>query len=227
MSATEHLQVGIDEYDVRIRTFIPNYEELIGTAADALRLLDVSAPTIVDLGIGTGALAAECLGVPEAAHLVGIDADAEMLEAARARLAGHAQHGQVRFIRSDFLDAALPPCDALVASLALHHIPTKDAKQAFYASCRDALRPGGLLVSADYLPAREPRLAASQRDAWLTHLRQTYPLDECERYFTAWSGEDVYVPLEDELQWLRGAGLEPEVVWRKGGFAVVVGRGPV
>lgn len=223
MSVTEHLQIEVDEYDARIRTFIPDYDELIGTAAHTLRLLEASAPTIVDLGIGTGALAARCLEVHEASHLVGIDADSAMLEVARARLA---RHPHARFVRANFLDVALPPCDALVASLALHHVPTSDAKQAFYASCRDALRPGGVLVSADCFPAREPRVAASQRDAWLMHLRQTYPLDECEGYFAAWAGEDFYFPLEDELEWLRGAGLIPEVVWRKGSFAVVAAFRP-
>lgn len=218
MSVAEHLKIDVAEYDTRIRTFIPDYDELIGTAANALDVLGTPAPEIVDLGIGTGALAAKCLESHEAARLVGIDSDPAMIEMAVARLAGHSRVG---FLQANFLEATVPPCDAIVTSLALHHIPTAATKQAFYASCREALRPGGVLVSADCFTAREPRLAASQRDAWLSHLRQTYSLDESERYLATWAGEDVYFALQDELEWLRGAGLMPEVVWRKGRFAVV------
>lgn len=223
MSVAQHLKIEIAEYDARIRTFIPDYEELIGTAAGALRVLETAAPAIVDLGIGTGALAARCLEVHEAASLVGIDADAAMIEAARARLAGHSRVG---FVQADFLEVTVPPCDAIVASLALHHVAAPGTKQAFYASCREALRPGGVLVSADCFPAREPRLATSQRDAWLRHMRRTYARAECESYFATWAGEDVYFALQDELEWLGGAGLMPEVVWRKGGLAVIAAVRP-
>jgi SAM-dependent methyltransferase len=223
LSVAQHLNIRIGEYDARIRTFIPEYDELISTAADALRPLDASAPTIVDLGMGIRALAARCLEVYRAAHVIGIDADPAMLEVARARLAGRSQ---VELLQADLLDAPLPPCDAVVASLALHHVPTAEAKQGFYVSCREALRPGGVVVSADCFPAREPRLAAAQREAWLAHLRKTYPVAECEEYFSAWAREDFYFPLEEELGWLRGAGLLPEVLWRKGSFAVVAAFRP-
>ncbi len=218
MGVAEHLKIDVEEYDARIRTFIPDYEELIRTTANVLRLVQAPELTIVDVGIGTGALAAECLGVRQGAELIGIDADRAMLDVARARLAGHAG---VRFVEADFLETPLPACDAVVASLALHHVPTPAAKQAFYASCRDALRPGGLLLSADCFLAGDPRVAASQRDAWLAHLMQTYSLEESEGYFAAWASEDVYFTLEEELEWLRGVGLLPEVVWRKGTLAVV------
>lgn len=218
MGVAEHLNIEVAEYDARIRTFIPDYDELIGAAADALCVLETSTPEIVDLGIGTGALAARCLEVHEAAHLIGIDADPAMIEIAAARLAADSRVG---FVQANFLDFTLPPCDAIVASLALHHVPTAETKQAFYASCREALQPGGVLVSADCFPARDPRFAASQRDAWLSHLRQTYPLEECESYLATWAGEDVYFALQDELEWLVGAGLMPEVIWRKGSSAVV------
>ena len=58
MSVASHLGIAVREYDRRIRTFIPNYAEMLDEAANAL---DASARTIVDLGVGTGALAARCL----------------------------------------------------------------------------------------------------------------------------------------------------------------------
>ncbi len=219
MSVADHLHIDVAEYDARIRTFVPGYERMIAKVAESVRLVDASAPTIIDLGIGTGALAAACLDVHPDARLVGLDADPAMLAVARARLARHAA---VELVAGSFLDVVLPPADAIVACLALHHVPTEAAKRALYSSCRAALRPGGLLISADCFPARERRLAAREREAWLAHLERSYTRAEAERHLSSWAEEDVYVPLADELEWMRAAGLAPEVVWRTGGFAVVV-----
>jgi hypothetical protein len=42
----------------------------------------------------------------------------------------------------NFLDEALPPCDAIVASYSLHHIRTPRANLTFYRRCHRA-RPHG------------------------------------------------------------------------------------
>ena len=55
MSVAAHLGIRLSEYDRRIRTFIPRYEEILDAAAASVV---PKARTIVDLGIGTGALAA-------------------------------------------------------------------------------------------------------------------------------------------------------------------------
>jgi hypothetical protein len=103
-------------------------------------------------------------------------------------------------------------------------VPTPDSKQRLYAACRHALRAGGLLVSADCYPARDGALATRQREHWVAHLEQSYPRAEALGYLASWADEDTYFPLEDELDWMRGAGLHPEVVWRAEGFAVIAAR---
>src|SRR5262245_45357949 len=191
---------------------------MVDPAAGVLRLLETQRPTILALGTGTGALAARCLDVRPDARLIGIDADAGMLGAARVRLAGR---GEPDLRTGSFLDGPLPPCDAIVASLSLHHVPTPEQKQRFFGSCRAALRPNGMLVSADAYPVRDPRLAAVHRETWLKHLERSYPRAESEGYLAAWAGEDFYFPLQDELQWMSEAGFAVEVLWREGSFAVI------
>jgi SAM-dependent methyltransferase len=215
MSVAGHLSIKVEEYDSRIRTFVPHYEQMIACAAEALRLLDATRPTIVDLGIGTGALAARCLVARPNARVIGIDSDPAMLEMARARLAHHAE---VELRVGNFLQEQLPPCDAIVACVALHHVSTGEAKRALYAACARALSSGGLLVSADCFPARDDRLAAVQHAQWLAHLEQFYSSSEAIAYL------DTYFPLEDELGWMKEAGLDPEVLWRAQGFAVIAAR---
>ncbi len=222
MSVATHLGIRLDEYDARIRTFIPGYEQMIDAAAHALRALAVRQPTILDLGIGTGALAARCLDVHPDATLVGIDADPAILDAARRRLEGRT--AMASFVQSDYLDITIPDADAVVASLALHHVRTAVRKRQLYRDCRRALRSGGMLVSADCFLSSDAGLAALDRERWREHLRRTYSDAETDAYFAAWAAEDEYFPLEDELAMLRDARFAADVVWRAAPFGVIAAR---
>ena len=83
---------------------------------------------------------------------------------------------------------------------------------------------GGVLVNADCFPARDPRIAAADRAAWVRHLAQSYPPDEVRGFFRRWAAEDHYVPLADETAALARAGLRTDVVFRSGAFAVIACR---
>lgn len=221
MGVAAHLNIRIEEYDARIRTFVPTYEEMISATAEALRLLQKKSPTILDLGVGTGELAERCLTVHPDGHIVGIDIDPAMLKIARKRLE---KHPVARFIEGDFREISFPRCDAVVASIALHHIRSPLEKRQLYKRCASALQPRGIFLSADCFPSRDERLAKVQRESWLAHLRKSYSRQEAEAHLASWAGEDTYFPLSDELQWLHEAGFITEVVWRHNGFAVIAGN---
>lgn len=222
MSVASHLNIPLDDYDARIRTFIPGYEQLLDAAAQALRALPDPEPVILDLGTGTGALAARCISVRSDAKLTAMDEDAAILDMARQRFA---RDGKVAsFLQSSFLEALLPRCDAIVASLALHHVRTIERKQRLYRDCRSALAPNGVLISADCFVSADTKLAEIEREAWRAHLQGFYSEAETEAYFAAWAQEDVYLPLMQELTLLRNAGFSPEVTWRVAPFAVIVAR---
>ncbi len=216
MGVATHLGIDLAQYDARIRTFIPDYDEMLDVAAT---LVSPAARRIVDLGTGTGALAAKCLDRARRARLVGIDVDAEMAAVAAARLGARAA-----FMTGDFARVAVPPCDTIVSSFALHHVRTRPAKARVYRRLRRALRRGGQVIVVDCQPAANRRIAGDQRDAWRAHLRRSYSPAAADRFLRAWAKEDVYVPLDAELSLMRGAGFVPDVVWRKGAFAVVTAR---
>ena len=225
MSVASHLNVSPGDYDVKIRALIPLYDELIPEAAAALRLAPRPVRTIVDLGVGTGALALACLNVALRLHsgqarIWGIDADDSMMAIARRRLGRHAS--RVEFVHGSFTDTALPRCDAIVASYALHHIRSTRAKQVFYKKCFQALRPGGVLVNGDCMPASTRGGFARDLEVWFTHLGKSFGGRAGGRkIYESWADEDVYVPLADEITMLERAGFAVDVTWRKSPFAVV------
>jgi SAM-dependent methyltransferase len=221
-SVASHLAVSPAKYDAHIRGLIPLYDELIAEAARALGHAARPVRTIVDLGIGTGALARACLDAVPAARIRGIDADAHMMAIARVRLGRRSR--RVTMTAGSFLEEDLPPCDAIVASYALHHIRTAREKLAFYRRCHRALRRGGVLINGDCAPASTPRGFARDLDVWFTHLGKTFGTrTKGQRVYESWADEDTYLPLADEIRLLERAGFDVDVPWRRSPFAVIVG----
>jgi ubiquinone/menaquinone biosynthesis C-methylase UbiE len=215
------MNISVEEYDERIRTFVPTYEEMISVVAQTLRVVPEPLSVIVDLGVGTGELTNRCRKERPEASFVGIDMDPAMLAIARDRL----KEG-VTLIEGDFCRVPLPPCDAMVSCIALHHIKDARQKQEFYKRCARALRPGGYLISADCYPSEAELFASVQKEAWLRHMQKKYSRAEAEAHLAAWADEDVYVPLAVELRWMEEAGFETEVLWRMNAFAAIAARRP-
>ena len=218
MSASAHLGIRNGEYDRAIATLIPHYNDLLSGAATAVDVVARTAPAVVDLGTGSGALAQRIVKVRPKARVIGIDADASMLAAAIERL-----RGRIQTIQGNFEESVIPRCDVISASFALHHVPTGRRKAALYRRCFSALRDGGMLVSADCYLADNARLQARQREAWIAHLERTYTRKKAENFLNTWAKEDVYFTLDREIEFLRGAGFAVDVTWRCDSFAVLVG----
>jgi tRNA (cmo5U34)-methyltransferase len=221
MSVAAHLGIETDEYDRQILTFIPFYDEILANAAAALDAADRPAKRLVDLGIGSGALAARCLSRLKRARVVGIDSDPGMLAMARARLGR-----RLTAVVANFESAPVPRCDVVTASFSLHHVATPAAKRRVFARAFDALAPGGLLVDADCLLPASRRLQRRGMDAWHAHLAATHGRRGATRFLRAWSGEDTYFTLDVEVGLLRAAGFVVDVAWRREAFAVLAAVKP-
>ena len=222
MSVVQHLGIKLPEYDRRIRSFVPFYRESIGVVASVVEASLGPAPRITDLGIGTGALAAECLRLIPGASIFGVDADPEILEAARRRLTRHGD--RVRLAHGSFTRVALPRSDAFIATLSLHHIRSAAAKRRFYHRCRQLLTRNGILVTGDAFLADDPVRVPAELAVWQRHMQRSYSPRQTRAFLSAWSHEDRYFPIGREVEFLRGAGFEVEVVWRRPPFGVLLGR---
>lgn len=218
-SVRRHLRVDIAEYDASIRRFIPGYETMLAEAAAAVAA--VSPRLVLDLGAGTGALSAAILRREQVGTVELVDIDPEMLAQARIRL--EPEGNRARFALRSFGDP-FPTCDGVVASLALHHIPTLEAKGALFRRAASALRPGGVVVNADVTMPAEPDARDAGFRTWADHLVAS-GIEERRawEHFAEWAAEDTYFPLEEELRLLREAGLDARCVWREGPSTVLVG----
>lgn len=214
-----HLGVEADDYDRTIRTFVPNYERMIATIVDWLDGHVPPGGLVVDLGSGTGSLAAAILDALPTVRVEIVDIDPNMLEVASIRCAKHVGRFELR--RARFEDQ-LPNCHAVVGSLALHHVPTHAEKRDLYRAILEALEPAGLVVVGDgLLYAAGPERRRMVDDLYAHMQRNGISHAEAVEHFAQWQEEDFYVSLTDELALMADAGFpRPECFWRDGLVAV-------
>jgi tRNA (cmo5U34)-methyltransferase len=218
MSVAEHLGIKTSDYDRQILTFIPYYADILDAAAGALDALDRPARTLVDLGTGSGALAARCAKRLPGVRVVGVDSDAAMLAMAKRRLGP-----RLTTIVGSFETVPIPACDVVTASFSLHHVAAPAAKRAVFAKAFDALRPGGVLIDADCTLNANHRLRKRDHAEWRRHLATVHGRAGAASFLRAWAGEDTYFTLDVEAGLLREVGFAVDVVWRRGSFSVIAG----
>lgn len=224
-SVSGHLKLRVEEYDKLIRQLVPAYPAMRPVQLD---LLAVGLPRrnyadalVLDLGGGTGALAAAIAERFPGVTVEIWDTDPDMLAAARERCAEFCE--RVRYVERSFTDP-LPACDAVAACIALHHVKDMGVKEGIYRNIFEALKPGGIFVNADTAVCATPALRDHAFNLWADAMRP-HGISEAQAHahFASWAHEDYYPPLITELRMLAAAGFEePECFWREAA-AVVFG----
>lgn len=179
-------------YEDEIRADIPGYDELQHALVEAS---GAGARRILELGTGTGATAERLLARHPDAMLVGLDVSEPMLRVARERLP--ADRVQLRI---GAIEGELPggPFDLVASALCVHHLDPGE-KAELFRRIRRALSPGGRLVLADVI----------------------VPADPAEARIPLTPGFDKPDRLDHQLEWMRAAGLLPDVRWAAGDLAVI------
>ena len=219
-SVEGHLKLRVAEYDALIRKLVPAYDAMRAVQLDLLALsVPAEGGLVLDLGGGTGALAADIAERFPGVTVEIWDTDPDMLRTARERCARFGE--RVRYVERSFT-RPLTPCDAVAASIALHHVKDMGIKAGIYRAIFSALREGGMFVNAD---AAVPATPALRHRAFCEWARSMEPhgisRQEAFDHFASWANEDYYPPLFMELRMLSEAGFaEPECFWREASAAV-------
>lgn len=212
----------VDRYDADRRVLVPCFDAFYGTAVDVAALGRSGPVRILDLGAGTGLLAAALLAELPEASLVLLDEAPQMLGQARERLAKF--DGQVEVVVAD-LRAPLPPgpFDVIASALAIHHLSDSD-KADLYQRAAAELAPGGVLVNAEQVAGPTPAQDRRYRERWEAHVRSAGGDDEMLAAAAERMSIDLPAPVDAQLAMLRAAGLvdvdSPFRAWR---FAVLAG----
>ncbi len=197
----------VKEYLERVGTLPPR---LAGEAV-LVEVLPDDPTRVLDLACGDGRLAAVVLGArPSISEVIAVDRSEPMLAKARERFA---DDPRVEVRAGDLADPLGPlgRFDLIVSGFAIHHLD-HPGKQRLFAEVAAQLNPGGTFANLEVVASATPELHAEFRRAIGR---------------AADDPEDLLAPVDDQLGWMRDAGLvQVDCLWRWRGFALLAGQAP-
>lgn len=208
------------EYDVQRRRLVPSFDLFYGTAVDVLSLREGSIRRVLDLGAGTGLMAAAVIARYPQVELVLLDGAEEMLEQARERLPASAITTVVADMRERLPEG---PFDAVVSALAIHHLEDDD-KRKLFARVHGVLRPGGAFVNAEHVTGPSGWLEGVYRGMWREACRAAGAGEDEIAAAETRMQTDRCVEVATQLEWMRAAGLRDcDCFFKHLHFAVLAG----
>jgi len=207
-------------YDAERRRLIPCFDDFYGAVGELIARACPEAPSILDLGAGTGILAAAIADRVPAAQLHLLDVSSSMLDQAARRLSGR----DIR-ITVQPLDSELPPgpYHAIVSALAIHHLDDAGKRQ-LYTRILPALRLGGIFLNAEQVSGGSARLQDLFEAVHLDRARALGSSDEEIAGAVERMSYDKCTTAEEQIRWLREIGFEDsDCFYRSFRFAVFGG----
>lgn len=206
------------EYEQDHPKLVPCFDEFYGTVLRVVPFCPKDGIRALDLGAGTGLLAAMVAqAFPNAIpHLT--DISEPMLAQARVRF-GH--NLRVTYAVQEHLQlAARSEYDLVLSALSIHHLQN-DEKRVLFRLAFDALRHGGVFINADQSLVPSLQGEEQYEAHWLEDVKANGISKEALAKARRRMQEDKNALLTDQLMWLSEAGFD-EVDWWYKRFRFVV-----
>lgn len=222
----KHFEEEAHEFDKTIERYIPYYKQMIRTMVETIPLPRDGFLRMFDVGSGTGNIILEIKRVFPYAHVTGMDFSERMIELAKHKLENYTS---VDFIHGDMTVTGFPQCcDAVVSSLAMHHLRTDEDRLKIYKEVFHCLNRGGYFFNADLVMGAGKELNDLIQQEWRKYLRKSFTEEQIENdVLVKYRDEDFPVSIERHLELLKESGfIDRDVIWKWNNFAVYGGRKP-
>jgi len=215
-----HFEEEAMVYDGIIKNLIPYYNQMVEAIVNVLPFDRSMELEVMDLGCGTGTVARAVKNTFTKSKMTCLDISAKMLQVAGGKLN---DAPDTVFINSNFYEYSFKrEYDAVVSSLALHHLVTDEDKLDFYKKIYNGLKPGGIFVNADVVLASSDTLQESYMEQWKKFMCMNVPEEEVEnKWIPTYYAEDRPVSMMKHFEMLKKTGFSTfDVVWKYYNFAV-------
>jgi tRNA (cmo5U34)-methyltransferase len=210
----KHFEKRAGDFDGRIVRIVPGYREMMDALVGALPFGATRPIRVLDIGCGTGTLALCIKQNFPRARITCQDLAQNMIVIAKKKLKIHRdmlyRHGDILTYRFD------GPFDAVVSSLALHHIEAEKEKRDLYKKIYEALSRNGVFYNADIVRWSSPYLRKRAITTWKRFMRTRVSRKEAEAAVKRYRNETKRFTLADEMRWLADAGFrDTDIIWKK------------
>jgi tRNA (cmo5U34)-methyltransferase len=214
----KHFEEEAKEYDHIILTLIPNYKQMVEMLVSILPFSSEQAFSVIDLGCGTGTVSRKIRDTFPSSCLTCMDIAGNMLSIAAVK-----NGPDTTLIQADFKSFIFPQkYDAIVSSLALHHLPEDEDKKAFYFKIYQALNSGGVFANIDVVTSGDPALQKVYMQKWKEFMIKNTSVQEVEtKWLPNYYAEDRPIPLARHIEMLNQSGFDMiDVVYKHFNYAV-------
>ena len=221
LKVKRHFEREAERFDKCFFRVAPFYREAINALVLGLPFKSGKGRRIIDLGCGTGNVTLAVKKRYPEASMVCIDLAENMLELAETKLR---RYNDIEYWRGDIRDYDYGGrCDAVVSSLALHHLEAGDKKE-FYRRIHDILPAGRVFYIADFVLPSSRYLVKAYREEWKRFMARSLAPAEIVEMLARHKREDRPGEFIAELDLLRKSGFsDVDVIWKKYNFCVYGG----
>lgn len=215
-----HFEGEAEQYDGIIKNLIPYYHQMVEALVNTLPFGHSENIEVIDLGCGTGTISRAVKDVYPKAKITCLDISGKMLQIAAGKLSD-AQDAV--YINSNLYDFNFEKkYDAVVSSLALHHLATNEDKLDFYRKIYSCLNTDGVFINSDVVLASTDILQERYMEQWKNFMCINVPMDEVEsKWIPTYYVEDRPAQMIEHFEMLKDAGFEVvDVVWKYYNYAV-------
>jgi ubiquinone/menaquinone biosynthesis C-methylase UbiE len=227
----------VASYDSDMDIWHPNRAKMASVVCEILPFGRTERLIFLDLGTGTGYLSHRIAETFPHAVIIAVDAAELMIEKAKLRLRNY--NNRMTYYVSPFQELSdekfpLPHPDAVISSLALHHL-YKEEKLKLFRYIYSILKAGGWFINCDILKTADPFLETRFRYLHYLGIQQRTmsvknretTLEEISSRLAEKEKKDGDHPLflSEELQLLTEAGFPAaECFWKEYREAVYGGK---
>jgi SAM-dependent methyltransferase len=213
---------------------VPDRAEQVAALLTLLPVAPDEPARVVELGCGEGKLSAAVLDAFPRASVLALDGSADMRRTTAQRLADFGDRARVEpfELGSDAWWFLVDGADAVISSLAVHHLDGP-GKQRLFRALAERLSERGALLMADLVEPRRAEARELFSGGWDDAARrQSGGSDQAYTQFleTHWNlyrfpdPVDMPSPLFDQLLWLREAGfVVVDCFWLRAAHAIYGG----
>ncbi len=223
----KHFEEEALDFDNIILKLVPSYPQMIDALVSAIPFKDSEKIDIIDLGCGTGYVSMAIKERFPNSNLTCLDFAENMIAQAKVRLK---KYKNVTFYLKDIRKFEFEKSyDAVISSLALHHLETKTDKINFYKKIFRSLKTGGVFYNADIILGSSDFLNNLYIDKWKEFMEKSLPSEKVgDTWLVKHREEDKPEILLDQLSWLKSIGFKDiDVLWKYYNFAVYGGIKPI
>ncbi len=209
----KHFNKEAEAFDNQVLKNIPKYPEMLTALINAIPD-NKENPKVLDLGCGTGNITQKLLTRFPQAEVTCLDLSENMIKIAKNKLS---QYKSIKYLIGDFTETEITEkYDAIISSLALHHIPNDKEKQEMYKAIYEALNKNGVFYNADVILGNSTyNEELNNKIAQEDMINNGVTLEEIQEHKGKREANDIPTTIYNHIKMLENVGFqEIDIIWK-------------